>query len=263
MMRKLRRALLALLIVCAVLAGLVLGGSGWVVWQGRDRVLSEEDAPGAPFDCILVLGCGVYADGTPTPMLNDRIHTGAALYAHGWSGTVLMSGDNRAEDYNEVGTMRTVAEGLILSLILIAAAGPGCPPTTVSTARGTSTARGGSSSSPSGTISTERSTSPARSGWTPGACPPPTCATRGSSCATCARSPPGTRRWSGPSSSRPPPCSTETVERALSTVPIIRPLIAPAKAGAIVHFLQKRPRGHGANWTGAARKTHDFLSNVW
>ena len=112
MMRKLRRALLALLIVCAVLAGLVLGGSGWVVWQGRDRVLSEEDAPGAPFDCILVLGCGVYADGTPTPMLNDRIHTGAALYAHGWSGTVLMSGDNRAEDYNEVGTMTTVAEGL-------------------------------------------------------------------------------------------------------------------------------------------------------
>ena len=112
MMRRLRRALLALLIVCAVLAGLVLGGSGWVVWQGRDHVLSEEDAPGAPFDCILVLGCGVYADGTPTPMLDDRIHTGAALYARGWSGTVLMSGDNRAEDYNEVGTMRTVAEGL-------------------------------------------------------------------------------------------------------------------------------------------------------
>lgn len=112
MTRRLRRALLALTVVCAVLTGLVLGGSAWVVWRGHDRVLTAEDAPDAPYDCILVLGCAVYADGSPTPMLDDRIHAGAALYARGWSGTVLMSGDNRAEDYNEVGTMRAVAERL-------------------------------------------------------------------------------------------------------------------------------------------------------
>lgn len=125
MRKRLRRALLVLLIVCAVLAGLVLGGSGWVVWRGQGHVLSGEGAPDAPFDCILVLGCAVYADGTPTPMLDDRIHAGAALYASGWSDTVLMSGDNRAEDYDEVGTMRTVAEGLGVPAAAIVCDGAG------------------------------------------------------------------------------------------------------------------------------------------
>lgn len=61
------------------------------------------------FDVILVLGCAVRPDGTPSHMLEDRIKTGVALYQIGLGDTVLMSGD-RHDRYDEVGTMEREAK---------------------------------------------------------------------------------------------------------------------------------------------------------
>ena len=103
------RGLAVLGILCALGAALVFGLSGYVVLSTRQQFRTLEDTPPEAVDCILVLGCGVYADGTPTPMLSDRLTRGVELYQAGWADKLLMSGDNRSQDYNELATMPRVA----------------------------------------------------------------------------------------------------------------------------------------------------------
>lgn len=103
------RVLLDLLLLVLVAAAAVLGGSVYVVWSARAEILSQEEAPPANLDCILVLGCGVHADGTPTPMLRSRMTRAVELYQAGWADKLLLSGDNSRADYNEVATMKTLA----------------------------------------------------------------------------------------------------------------------------------------------------------
>ncbi len=49
----------------------------------------------------IVFGAGVHSDGSPTPMLQDRLDTAARLYEMGKIEKILVSGDNRTEHYNE------------------------------------------------------------------------------------------------------------------------------------------------------------------
>lgn len=53
-------------------------------------------------DGALILGAGVYEDGTPTPMLKDRLDLGIYLYKNGYVSRLLLSGDNGTIYYNEV-----------------------------------------------------------------------------------------------------------------------------------------------------------------
>lgn len=105
----LRRLLLTLGLLVVLAAAAVLGPNAWVVLSTRGKLLTLSDAPPEDIDCILVLGCGVYSDGSPTPMLNDRLTRAIALYEAGWSEKLLMSGDNRSKYYNELATMHRVA----------------------------------------------------------------------------------------------------------------------------------------------------------
>src|SRR6185436_7311075 len=57
----------------------------------------------------IIFGAGLRRDGTPTAMLRDRILTGADLYFSGKVEKLLMSGDNRFENYNEPESMRQFA----------------------------------------------------------------------------------------------------------------------------------------------------------
>jgi len=56
-------------------------------------------------DCILVLGAGVRADGSPSHMLEDRLIVGCQLYENGVSDYILLSGDHGQADYDEVNAM--------------------------------------------------------------------------------------------------------------------------------------------------------------
>ena len=60
-------------------------------------------------DCILVLGCGLRKDGSPSDMLTDRLLVGIELYQAGVSKKLLMSGDHGQADYDEVGAMKAFA----------------------------------------------------------------------------------------------------------------------------------------------------------
>jgi len=60
-------------------------------------------------DCIVVLGCQVRSDGTPSHMLEDRLKRGVALYKAEAAPKMLMSGDHGTRYYNEVEAMKRYA----------------------------------------------------------------------------------------------------------------------------------------------------------
>ncbi len=80
----------------------------WVYGVVRARIYDDIQAvPPAPV--ALVLGAGLWADGSPTPALYDRVATAVDLYKAGKVSKLLMSGDNRFEWYNEPEAMRQLA----------------------------------------------------------------------------------------------------------------------------------------------------------
>ena len=75
-----------------------------------NRIYQEQDAPSSRV--AIVFGAGLRRDGTPTPILRDRVETAAQLYFGGKVQKILMSGDNRFEYYNEPESMRQYALSL-------------------------------------------------------------------------------------------------------------------------------------------------------
>ena len=75
-----------------------------------NRIYQEQDAPASRV--AIVFGAGLRRDGTPTPILRDRVQTAADLYFNGKVEKILMSGDNRFEYYNEPESMRQYALSL-------------------------------------------------------------------------------------------------------------------------------------------------------
>lgn len=103
--------ILGILLCLGILGiGAVIGINAAVKCSVADQILSAEQAAKlANVDCILVLGCGVYADGTPTAMLHDRLRRSVDLYDLGAAPKLLMTGDHGREGYDEVDAMKTFA----------------------------------------------------------------------------------------------------------------------------------------------------------
>ena len=91
---------------------LVLGINAHVLRSTRDSILLPQDAASMEnVDCILVLGCRVYEDGTPSHMLEDRLQQGVELFLNGAAPKLLMSGDHGQREYDEVNAMKQFAIG--------------------------------------------------------------------------------------------------------------------------------------------------------
>ncbi len=76
----------------------------------RSRTSSVAEVSAAP--AAIVFGAGLWRDGSPTPVLQDRVATAADLYFSGKVKKILMSGDNRFIYYNEPGAMKKFALSL-------------------------------------------------------------------------------------------------------------------------------------------------------
>ena len=59
--------------------------------------------------CILVLGCAVWENNEPSPMLKDRLDTAIELYRKGAAPKLLLSGDNSVKEYSEPDCMLAYA----------------------------------------------------------------------------------------------------------------------------------------------------------
>lgn len=75
----------------------------------KGRILSPDHIPITDADCILVLGARVWADGSPSYMLEDRLVRAIELYNMGICNRLLMSGDHGKKDYDEVNVMKKYA----------------------------------------------------------------------------------------------------------------------------------------------------------
>lgn len=97
-------------ILCACLLGgvAVVGINAYMISYVSDYILTEEDLASENFDCIMVLGAGLW-DGEPSPMLQERLDFGLKAYETGCSEKLLMSGDHGRKEYDEVNKMKEVA----------------------------------------------------------------------------------------------------------------------------------------------------------
>jgi SanA protein len=96
-------------VACGIaVVGLLLGLRYWVERRYEDRIYETvEQVPSRPV--ALVLGAGLWPDGSLTPILADRVATAAELYRAGKVQKLLCSGDNRRVDYNEPQAMKEYA----------------------------------------------------------------------------------------------------------------------------------------------------------
>ncbi len=70
--------------------------------------LTVEEASKESFDCVLVLGAGVWGD-SPSHMLEERLNRGVEVYKAGCTDRILMSGDHGRTEYDEVNVMKDFA----------------------------------------------------------------------------------------------------------------------------------------------------------
>ncbi|MCQ2546136.1 MAG: YdcF family protein [Clostridia bacterium] len=118
MFRFIRR-LISLIIILAVV---VMGINVYVVATTASHIEKDIDISIGSLDfgavalnsakkinpqCIMVLGAAVNPDGTPSPMLKERLDMGIQLYAAGVAPKILLSGDNGQVEYDELSAMKT------------------------------------------------------------------------------------------------------------------------------------------------------------
>ena len=80
-----------------------------IVAKTNDNIYSVEELIKLDddFDCIIILGAGVKANGSPTDMLRDRLIAGFEAYKHLKNVPILNSGDSQYFDYRETAVMHS------------------------------------------------------------------------------------------------------------------------------------------------------------
>lgn len=109
--RKLIPIICFLMIFGIVISLMALTVSAAVCHKVKDRILSQAELEnlGMNFDAVMVLGCKVWDDGTPSDRLKDRLSIGFSIFQSGICDKILMSGDSEYDDYDEVGAMKREA----------------------------------------------------------------------------------------------------------------------------------------------------------
>ena len=111
-MRKfLKRFFITLFLLGTIGVAIIVAFNVWLSAAYADRIytsiadLPDEDQP----RIAIVFGAGLTRSGEPTAVLYDRVAVAAELYQRGLVNKLLLSGDNRFENYNEPEAMRRTA----------------------------------------------------------------------------------------------------------------------------------------------------------
>lgn len=89
---------------------LCVGINAYVFATGTQHMTTLQELQNANTDYIVVLGAGLEPNGTPSPMLAERIDEGIALYQAGAGKKLLFSGDGSLDRYyNEALAMKKYA----------------------------------------------------------------------------------------------------------------------------------------------------------
>lgn len=104
----LKQSLIFIAFVVALVFLFILTVNLNIVANTNDNIysVSETIKLSDDFDCILILGAGVKANGTPTDMLRDRLIAGFEGYKQLKTVPVFLSGDSENSDYQETVAMK-------------------------------------------------------------------------------------------------------------------------------------------------------------
>lgn len=106
-MKIIKKLVIAVVCLGIICTAAVFGISIYVKQSAKKYVL-DMDSAGSGYDCVLVLGCGVWGE-KPSHMLEDRLLVGIELCKRGASEKLLMSGDHGRDEYDEVNVMKNFA----------------------------------------------------------------------------------------------------------------------------------------------------------
>ncbi len=106
--RKFKRIISAILLLCFIAIQIPLLLNVYMLEYSNRYFLTVEEASEMEFDCVLVLGAGVWGD-SPSHMLEERLNKGIEVYKTGCTDRLLMSGDHGRKDYDEVNVMKNFA----------------------------------------------------------------------------------------------------------------------------------------------------------
>lgn len=98
-----RRFLLLALIGVLGIASFPFLWRWWINWRYSQQILPIDEVRHERV--AIVFGARIYPDGRLSPMLRDRVETAVQLYQAGKVDKLLMSGDNRFDNYDEPGRM--------------------------------------------------------------------------------------------------------------------------------------------------------------
>jgi SanA protein len=102
--KKVLKMFLYLILAGAVLILLPRAVTALVAWN---KTYTESTVPARRV--AVIFGAGLWRDGSPTPILQDRVETGTRLYFAGKVEKLLMTGDNSIIEHNEPEAMRQYA----------------------------------------------------------------------------------------------------------------------------------------------------------
>ena len=114
--RFFKAARITIVTIAAVCVLLVVSLNSAVILKTEGNILSG-DSDFSGYDCIIVFGCGIKPDSTPSDMLYDRVMTAVSIYlelaknpdSEAQLPVILMSGDGKESGYNEPEVMKKLA----------------------------------------------------------------------------------------------------------------------------------------------------------
>ncbi len=96
-------------LVCILLLACVpLLINAYMISFSSKYILTQEEYKEMNFDCVLVLGAGVWGD-SPSHMLEERLNKSIEVYNSKCTNRLLMSGDHGQKEYDEVNVMKNFA----------------------------------------------------------------------------------------------------------------------------------------------------------
>ncbi len=96
------------LVIILILASVPVFINAYMISFSSQYILTPEEYEAMNFDCVLVLGAGVWGD-SPSHMLEERLNKSIEVYNSQCTDRLLMSGDHSKKDYDEVNVMKSFA----------------------------------------------------------------------------------------------------------------------------------------------------------
>jgi SanA protein len=96
---------LKLFLIIFLILFFLIGGLRVALLIGTEKYIKTYDSVDN-IPVVMVPGAGLLRDGTPSSPLRDRLDAAAKLYKDGKVQKILLTGDNRFENYNEPGAMQ-------------------------------------------------------------------------------------------------------------------------------------------------------------